>query len=536
VASLRSVTDLIETRQAHAQVTSRLRDIARLSGAWFFELDAGLRLSYVSAAMARALGREAEHQQGMSVSELPVRMADPARRDQPVAALFAPPHAPLERAMLCLGFADGRRRIVQITASPFRDDSGAFAGYRGHASEVTDIIRARDQADRASRAKSVFPATMSHELRTPLTAIVGLAELAAAEGLPEGLRSHLDKIRAQGLRLSRLLSDLLDVAAMDQGRPILHAAPFDPVQLVDAVVQPARRTAADKGLDFALDLIAPRPTARLGDAARFGTILRALISNAVEFTLAGEVTVRLDLADPAQITLAVCDTGIGMSEAERAAAVLPFVQGDDGIARRFEGAGLGLSIVTWLTGAMDGRFELTSTPGQGTTARVSLPLPEVARPVARLPPATPAPSAAAPPQPPPPPAEAPLDGRKVMVTDDNLANRKILQALLARMGAQVRLCTDGPEALQAWQRDRFDLVLLDINMPRMAGTEAMQAIRNDETVRRDAPVPTLAVTANARPEQLAQYRRAGFDGCVAKPFTRAQLTHALVRHVEAAAR
>jgi CheY-like chemotaxis protein len=91
-------------------------------------------------------------------------------------------------------------------------------------------------------------------------------------------------------------------------------------------------------------------------------------------------------------------------------------------------------------------------------------------------------------------------------------------------------------ALQAWQRDRFDLVLLDINMPRMAGTEAMQAIRNDETVRRDAPVPTLAVTANARPEQLAQYRRAGFDGCVAKPFTRAQLTHALVRHVEAAAR
>lgn len=559
VASMRDVTDLIETRQAHAQLLSRLRDIARLSGAWFFELDTDLRLSYVSAAMAQALGGAPEQLIGISVSDLPVRLADPGKEGQHVMQLFAAPHAQIEHRMVTFRLPDGQIRTVQVNASPFEDERGHFAGYRGHASDVSDIIRARDQAAQASRAKSVFLSTMSHEMRTPLTAIVGLAEIAEAELRSESVRSHLTEIRGQALKLSMLLSDVLDVAAMDQGRPVLESTPFDPVAALQAAVEPARQSATEKGLGFDLRLVTPRSRYRnrLGDAGRFGSILRALASNAVKFTANGHASITLDLSGPTGIAVTVTDTGIGMTEDQQADAVLPFVQGDDGVARRFEGAGLGLSIVTWLTEAMGGRFQLTSTPGQGTQASVTLPLPEVpcpgaeAKPGADMPPSPPAlpmppaPALAAPRQQtahqaesmrarPSPQPDAVLVGYRVLVADDNMTNRKILETILGRMGATVISCSDGARALEAWQRNHFDLVLLDINMPQMAGTEVMQMIRRQEAAGPRTPVPALAVTANARPDQIAQYRSVGFDDYLAKPFTSAQLTERLLRHVPAA--
>lgn len=555
VASMRDVTDLVATRQAHAQLSSRLQDIARLSGAWFFELDADLRLNYVSAAMAQALGGDPEGLIGICVTQLPVRLADPDRRHLSAKQLFAEPHAPIEQEMVTFRLADGRIRAVQINANPFQDAEGRFAGYRGHANDVSEIIRARDQAAQASQAKSVFLSTMSHEMRTPLTAIIGLAELAEAAPGGDGGRAHLAEIRARALQLSLLLSDVLDVAAMDQGRPVLHLAPFDPSAALEVAVAPSRQAAADKGLALDLQLVAPRPCHRIGDAGRFGSILRALVSNAVKFTAEGRVDVRLDLSDPDAIAVTISDTGVGMTTAQQADAVLPFVQGDEGISRRFEGAGLGLSIVTWLTEAMGGRFALNSAPGRGTRVELFLPLPEVARPLsaasdlagpAAAPsagsrgrdagqagpaPASVQPIAALPGTPQAATSGKMLVGSRILVADDNLTNRKILAAMLGGMGASVTLCGDGAEALEAWRRDRFDLVLLDINMPRMAGTEVLQTIRRHEEAQGSAPVPALAVTANARPDQVADYLGSGFDGFVAKPFTRAQLADRLSRHV-----
>ncbi|MGY6632441.1 MAG: response regulator [Alkalilacustris sp.] len=547
VANLRSVTDLVESRQAHAQVASRLRDMAHLSSAWFFELDHGLALSYVSPALAQALDSDAEELVGRPMATLPLRLCGPDQGSVPASSLFAAPHRPVRNAMVTFELPNGDRRIVQMDACPVEGADGGFGGYRGHASDVSDIIRARDQAAQASRAKSVFLATMSHEMRTPLTAIMGLAELATMEPLPPGAQRHLADIRAEAQRLSVLLSDVLDVAAMDRGSPVLDDAPFDVAAVVRPFMEHARRSAEEKGLTFALEIVAPRITVRRGDAARFGAILRALVSNAIKFTPTGRVTVRLDLSEPSSMNLCVEDSGIGMDEAEQSAALLPFVQSDDGIARRFEGAGIGLSIVTWLTDAMEGEFRLTSMPGTGTIAKVSLPLPEE---VADQPPRAsaqepgPFPASGRPdganrdapqgrPMPSDDPAAAPLRGLRILVADDNLANRKILATMLTRMGAEVTLCNDGAEAVEAWGATAFDILLLDINMPRMAGTEVMEIVRRKEAERGGAPVPALAVTANARPDQIALYRSVGFAGCLAKPFNRAQLRDSVQRCLEA---
>jgi PAS domain S-box-containing protein len=517
MVTLRDVTDLVETRQAHDRLSSRLADIARISGAWFFEIDADLRLTYVSAAMAQELGTAPERLEGLHVGALPVRLADPARRGAPAATLFAPPHGPVEQAMVTLRQPDGTIRAVQIGATPFHDDQGRFAGYRGHAGDVSEIARARDLAAQASRAKSVFLATMSHEMRTPLTAIVGLSEVMARDSLPEAQGHQLDEIRAAALRLSDVLSDVLDVAGMEQGQLRLDLAAFDPVQTVVQALAADRDTARAKGLDFSFATTGGPAGARMGDAARVGRIVRALVSNAVKFTGRGTVTVALNLSDDG-IELSVADTGIGMAPEDQQAAFRPFVQADDGIARRFEGAGLGLSIVAWLTAAMAGQIDLASMPGLGTTVRVRLPLPPAARP------ANPDKGASA-------EGWSGLAGRRVLVADDNLVNRRVLHALLDRLGAETVLCEDGPEALAAGRGGAFDLVLLDINMPGMAGTEVIRAIRRAEAERGTPPVPAIAVTANARPDQVAQYLEAGFAGCLAKPYTGAGLVAILRQHM-----
>ncbi|MFN4098435.1 MAG: response regulator [Pararhodobacter sp.] len=501
--------DLTDLRAAHDRMAGRLTDIAQVSGAWFFEVDAGRRLTYVSDQLARALGTTPAQVLGLTLDQLPVQ-PDEADLSGPWGRpLFSPPYRPIEHDMIIFRLPNDQTRAIQINAVPFHDAQGVFAGYRGHASDVTAIARARDLAAKASHAKTAFLATMSHEMRTPLTAIIGLAELMARDPLLPAQKDHLDDIARAAAGLAGILSDVLDVASMEQGRLTLDIKPFDPAEIIAQAVAPPRLTARTRGLGFDWRTDCGQGTRRLGDGARLRQIVQALVSNAVKFTEHGGVSVQLDCRDADELRLTVTDSGIGMQPEEQVSAFTPFIQVDAGIARRFEGTGLGLSIARWLTRAMGGSIALESVPGQGTIVRVSLPLPRVAEaPVVR----------------------ADLGGWRVLVADDNRTNRKILQAMLGRMGADVTLCEDGPEALAHWRQGAFDMLLLDINMPKMAGTEVIRRIRSQEIRQGAAPVPAIAVTANARPEQVAQYRLSGFDGCVPKPFTAASLAAALREH------
>lgn len=522
VVAEQNVTDMMDMRAANGLLAARLADIARVSGAWFFEFDADLRLTYVSDALAAALGTTAAALTGVSIDALNVRRVGEGGQPPSDKPIFAAPHTRVENEMIAFARADGKDRKVQVNAVPFHDEHGAFAGYRGHASDVSELARARDLAAQASRAKSVFLATMSHEMRTPLTAILGLAEVMSRDGLTQVQREQLDEIALAAVGLERLLSDVLDVAGMEQGRLSLQVAPFDPAAELDQALAPQRAAAAARGLDFDWRVLPGPSGLRLGDGARVVQIVQALVSNAIKFTETGGVTLTLDATAPDRLSVTVADTGIGMNAEDLRNAFLPFTQIDDGIARRFEGAGLGLSIARWLTEAMGGAITLDSAPGQGTRARLDLPLPRL-QAAPHVPPAA------------PPRDEGQLAGWRVLVADDNHTNRKILQTLLQRQGAEVTLTEDGPEALEQWRSADFDVLLLDINMPRMAGTEVIRTIRSHE-IRTGAPaVPALAVTANARADQVADYLALGFDGCVAKPFTGVGLTAAILRHARCAA-
>ena len=504
VVTQRDISDMVEIREAHDRLTARMSDIARLSGAWFFELGADGCVTYISEAMALALGTRPDSVLGRHVDTLGIRFAGPDRQGQQPGDLFVPPGTALDALLLTVALSDGSQRAVQVSIAPWQDAAGAFGGYRGHAVDVTDIAEARDQADRASRAKSAFLATMSHEMRTPLTAIVGLSEMLAQDAADPAHRATLGTIRDEAAHLAGVLADVLDVATMERGALVLNTAPLDPVAVLDEAVSALTAEARQRGLAVRTEVAGPTGDPRSGDGPRLRQILRNLMSNAVKFTESGSIDIRLDLRDPGRLIATITDTGIGMSARELAVVFAPFVQADDGIARRFGGSGLGLSLARFLVHAMGGTLTLESTPGKGTCATLDLPLPL-------------APGA--------PSARLDLGGQKVLVADDNRTNRRILDSMLRRLGAEVTLAEDGDEALDHWRAGDFDLLLLDINMPRLAGTDVARSIRAGPGA--GAAVPILAVTANASPEQVARYREAGFDACLGKPFTAQSLAGAL---------
>lgn len=509
VASHQNISDVVEMRADLNRVEGRLSAIARISGAWFFELDAHLCLSYVSESMANAFSVEVATILGRHIDMLGIRLQDPALRHQPLSALLKGQDTRQLDALMSFKLPNGTIRAVQVSMVPFLDEAGGFAGFRGYAGDVSALAEARDQAERASKAKSAFLATMSHEMRTPLTAILGMSEVMAQSVASVQQREHLGMITDAAHELTTVLGDVLDVARLDDGPLQLPEAPFDPRETWANATAPHASLARGKALDVQISTIGDDAAPRLGDAPRVEQLLRHLLSNAVKFTDTGRITARMDLTDPDRIAFCISDTGVGMAAHQIAQAFEPFRQLDDGIARRFGGSGVGLSIARWLAQSMQGSLELTSSSGQGTTVDLVLPL-KRAMPVnagQR--------------------ALADLGGLAVLVADDSTANRRLLDLILSGMQARVTLCPDGASALDAWKGTEFDLLLLDINMPFMAGTDLMREIRRLESEARKDPVPAVAVTANAMPEQVREYLAAGFDGCIAKPFTSGNLKKAL---------
>ncbi|MFN3513978.1 MAG: ATP-binding protein [Phenylobacterium sp.] len=422
-------------------------------------------------------------------------------------------------------WAAGSCRLVEDAEGRPLRLIGALQNVTARKATERALLQAKEDAEAANRAKSTFLATMSHEIRTPLNGVLGMAQAMAADNdLTQVQHDRLEVIRQSGETLLAILNDVLDLSKIEAGKLELEERPFDVVDLARGAHAAFTAIANKKGLSFDLSVEPLAQGVYLGDSTRVRQILYNLVSNALKFTELGEVRVVVGRAGEA-LRLTVSDTGIGIPPDRLAGLFQKFEQADASTTRRYGGTGLGLAICRELAGLMGGAIEAQSSVGRGTTFVVTLPL-------RRL-------GASAPlPAPPPSPAEdseaVQRLGLRVLAVEDNTVNQLVLKTLLTQIGIDPVIVGNGAAAVEAWSREPWDVVLMDVQMPEMDGPAATAAIRAREAAEGRPRTPIIALTANAMSHQVAEYMAAGMDGFVAKPIEVGRLYEALMQAIDGA--
>ncbi len=399
-----------------------------------------------------------------------------------------------------------------------------------------DLRRARAQSDEILRQRTRFFSQINHELRTPLNGIVGLTRVLSGHVAGEAGAKTLRDLQSSAALLKTVVDDVLNFAKLDNGAVELEVIPFHLPDLVDGLAAQYRAMAAEKAVVLRVSSAPGLAAWRRGDPTRLGQILHNILANAVKFTAEGEISVSTATTEPDQIRISVIDTGIGMSEDQVRHLFEPFRQATAGTTRQFGGTGLGMSIVKMLVEAMDGRVEVQSTPDSGTRVDVILPMDATDAPLrTESGPATTAlphsPSPAPTPSPAPAivPAFAGPDGMRILCVDDDEINRLVLEAFLIELGITPVMAESGAAAIALAQGDRFDIYLIDINMPDMGGVETLHELRRIDAARQGQLPLAVAVTANVMADDIRSYLASGFDEHLPKPIVFDDLSDLLHR-------
>ncbi len=420
---------------------------------------------------------------------------------------------------------DGREIPVALSLSRVRvgENWHAVGIIRDETERKTtenELIRAKLAAEAANRAKSEFLANMSHEIRTPLNGLLGMLHLIKASGVSGEVECYTEMATRAGKRLTGLLGDILDLSRIEAGRMPLAKAPFLLREIQDSLAETFSPVNFSKRVSFQAVTWPGLPERVVGDEVRVRQILFNLIGNALKFTDSGAV--RLDISPlaptPAQrvrLLFIVSDTGIGIPDAQLGTVCAPFIQVSMDIARSHQGAGLGLSIAHNLVDAMGGTLTIESVEGQGTTVYLMLPFD---LPLAEAGETPPQGGQAEPPQP----------MRLLLVEDDDIS-RLSAELGLRKLGHHVRTACNGQEALEALRAERFDCVLMDIQMGGMDGLTATRNIRSGESGVLDPGIPIVALTAYAGTEDRDRFLASGMDDYVAKPVQPLELRTVLAR-------
>jgi PAS domain S-box-containing protein len=440
---------------------------------------------------------------------------------------------------------NGQRITCEWFNTPLRNSAGVVYGCMSMVSDITqrkqaerellelnerlelrvaertqELAQAKELAEAASRAKSEFLANMSHEIRTPMNSVLGMAYLALKTELSAKQRDYLEKIHYSGEHLLAIINDILDFSKIEAGKLNMEMLDFDLNTVFKDINSLVADKALAKGLRLSFHMQADVSPCMRGDPLRVSQILINYINNAIKFTPEGEISVHVskEFADSTpMLRFEVQDSGIGMNQDEIAKLFQPFQQADGSITRKFGGTGLGLAISKHLASMMGGEAGVSSQPALGSifwfTARFdpcstreacSTPSASVDREKLLY-------------EAPPTPAIA---GARILLADDNQYNLQVACELLQEVGAHVATANNGAEALALLRKEKFDCVLMDVQMPVMDGLEATRQIRADKAL---AGIHIIAMTANARAEDKRQCITAGMDDFLSKPLSPAQL-------------
>ncbi len=406
---------------------------------------------------------------------------------------------------------------IRETFTPIKLADGTIAGGLGIIEDNTvrkkyeeAILAAKDNAESASSIKSDFLANMSHEVRTPLNGILGMLQLVQTTGVNDEQSNYINIAIKSGMRLTRLLNDILDLSRVESDNLVLTETQFSLKDIFSFINERYASECEEKGVVLAMKISEGTPDIVIGDEIRIRQILVNLVSNAVKFTKTGNITINISAEDVSlygavNIIISVTDTGIGIADDMMNNIFEPFKQGENSYRRTFQGAGLGLTLVKHLVNLMDGTIKIDSRPGHGTAVQCSImvKLPENQAIVLK-----------------------PVISEKlnkcgnlctILIAEDERINRLAIKRILEKSGYRILEAENGFEALKILETESPDCILMDIQMPEMDGIEATKNIRDRNKFGEKSVIPIIALTAYTMPEDRKKIAAAGLDDYISKP-------------------